>query len=240
MSWFVLLCNVTFINIILSGDNALAISMAASKLPQPVRKKAVLIGTVVAILSLILFIAAGTYIIKLPMVKSVAGLMLMFIAIKLTKDQLTFSTAEASSESPPSSGLYRAIALIIVADLGMSLDNAIAMVGVSNGRIGVLLVGLLISIPILVVASHFIAKLMEKLPWIIYAASAYIAWIAGSMVSEDPIWQSTPIVSALHWVAPLTAILIFIAVLLGFILRRAGRLRGTKIPLALHQVEESQ
>jgi YjbE family integral membrane protein len=210
VSWFILLCNVILINLILSGDNALAISMAASRLPHSLRKKAIVLGSIMAILLLIVFIAIGSYVVKLPILKSIAGLLLMCIAIKLTIDRIKPSSQETPSNVAQSASLYQAIGTIAIADLGMELDNAMAMIGAANGRMSVLLVGLLITIPFLVVGSHFIANLMEKFSWIIYAASTYIAWIAGSMFAEDPIFQNTPWSSILQSIAPVICVLIFL------------------------------
>lgn len=225
MTWLVMLGNVTLINLVLSGDNALAISMTASKLPKPVRKKAVIWGTLIAIISLIVFVALGTYFIQLPAVRLTGSLLLMFIAVKLTADQFRHTAEEAGSAEVQTERLHRAIGMILIADLSMSLDNAVAMVGVADGRMSVLLTSLLISIPILVVASNLIATVIEKLPWILYAASAYITWIAGQMFAEDPLMKHLPFADTLTWAAPVTGIVIYVLALLGIALwsRRSTR-----------------
>ncbi|WAH36178.1 YjbE family putative metal transport protein [Alicyclobacillus dauci] len=228
MNWFFLLCNVTLINIILSGDNALAISIAAGRLPRKLRKKAILFGSIVAILLLILFITVGSYVIKLPVLKSIAGILLMWIAAKLAVDRMKPAQNEKPENEAQSEGLLKAIGTIVIADLGMELDNAMAMLGAANGRMSVLLVGLLITIPFLVVGSHFIANLMDKFSWITYIASTYIAWIAGNMFADDPVFQNIPWSPLLQWMAPVLCVLIFITIMSVSLIRSRHRHQTTR------------
>jgi YjbE family integral membrane protein len=225
LHWFLLLCNVTLVNLILSGDNALAISMAAGKLPLPVRKKAIVWGSVIAILLLILFIAVGTYVIQLPILKSVAGLLLLWIAIHLVLDHINDSSGEEKDGPAHSDQLWKAIRMIAIADVVMSLDNAVAMLGVANGRMSVLMVSLLIAIPFLIFGSHFIATLLQKFSWIIYVAATYIAWIAGGIIADDPVYQDAWS-SLLEWMAPVLCVAVFLSTILISILRLRRRYRG--------------
>jgi YjbE family integral membrane protein len=193
--------------------------MAAGRLPRELRKKAILFGSVVAILLLILFIAVGSYVIKLPVLKSIAGILLMWIAAKLAVDRMKPDKQEKPKNKTQSQGLLKAIGAIVIADLGMELDNAMAMLGAANGRMSVLFVGLLITIPFLVVGSHFIANLMEKFSWITYIASTYIAWIAGNMFADDPVFQNIPWNPLLQWVAPILCLVVFITIVSVTLLR---------------------
>lgn len=229
MSWFLALCNVTFVNVILSADNALAISIAASKLPGSIRKKAILWGSLIGVLLRIVFLVIGSYLIKLPILKSAAGLMLLWIAIHLAVDHVRQSTSEqAAASSDHSKQLWKAIRTITMTDLIMSLDNAVAMLGVANGRIGILMVSLVISIPFLMFGSHFVAGVIQKFSWIIYVAATYIAWLAGSMIAEDPIFERISWATLLQWIAPVSCLIVFGAVLSLSVLAHRHRLTSAQ------------
>ncbi|WP_051321748.1 YjbE family putative metal transport protein [Alicyclobacillus contaminans] len=202
MHWFLLLCNITLVNLILSGDNALAISMAASQVPEAHRRTAIVVGSAVAILLLIGFLAAGSYLIDLPLLKSVAGLALLWIAVRLAMDRIRPSTVAAAAESQRWTSLRRAIGVIVAADLTMELDNAMAMLGVAGGRIGLLMASLLITIPFLIFGSHVIAAVLHRVGWLVFIAAAYITWIAGNLIADDPLYHSTPWADTLQWLAP--------------------------------------
>jgi YjbE family integral membrane protein len=218
LNWLLLLCNVVLLNVVLSGDNALAISMAASPLPRTIRKKAIVLGSIISIVSLIVFVIVGSFVIELPFLKSVAGLLLLWIAIHLVGEQKVASATEDQG-STDTSGLWKAIFMITLADLSMELDNALAMVSVADGRISVLMVGFLVTIPFLVFGSHFVSRLMQKFPWIIIVAATYISWIAGSMIASDKLLVSVPWHAALKYVIPSCCVLAFLALQLFLKLR---------------------
>ncbi|WP_051662933.1 YjbE family putative metal transport protein [Alicyclobacillus macrosporangiidus] len=218
MDWILLVANVALVNIILSGDNALAISMAASRLPEAMRKRAITLGSTIAILLLILFTAAGTFIIRLPVLKTIAGVMLWWIAVRLVLEHIRPATEEAATVSAQPTQLWKAIGAIVVADLGMELDNAMAMLGAANGRLSVLLVGFLFTIPFLIFGSRFISKVFDRLPWIVYLAAAYITWIAGRMAADDPIFLRAPWHPYMHRVAPVAFVAVFVVTTLLLIL----------------------
>lgn len=222
MSWFLTFCNVTFINLILSGDNALAISMSASKLPPKVRKSAIIWGSVIAIVLLILFVALGTYVIKLPILRTVAGVVLLIVAIHLARENFPSEEEQGESNQVQGTKVWKAIRMIAVADLMMSLDNAVAMLGASNGKMSILLPSLLVSIPFLIFGSHFIALVLRKLPFIVYLAATYIAWVAGGMIAEDPIMQHLPWNELLGWIAPIASVVVYgVVIAIAFMRHRA-------------------
>ncbi|WP_051344388.1 YjbE family putative metal transport protein [Alicyclobacillus herbarius] len=212
MDWFWLVVNVALVNIILSGDNALAISMAAGRLPAEMRKKAIVIGSTIAILLLILFTSLGTFIIRLPVFKGIAGLLLLWIAIKIALEHMKSGNEEAAAVETPPDQLWKAIGAIILADLGMELDNAMAMLGAANGRLSVLIVGFLFTIPFLIFGSRVISTVFNKIPWIIYFAATYIAYIAGKMISDDPIFEHVTWSSLLHWLVPALCVAVFLVI----------------------------
>ncbi|MCL6599232.1 MAG: YjbE family putative metal transport protein [Alicyclobacillus macrosporangiidus] len=218
MDWILLVANVALVNIILSGDNALAISLAASRLPEATRKRATTLGSTIAILLLILFTAAGTFIIRLPVLKTIAGVTLWWIAVRLVLEHIRPASEEAPTVSAQPNQLWKAIGAIVVADLGMELDNAMAMLGAADGRLSVLLVGFLFTIPFLIFGSRLISKVFDRLPWIVYLAAAYITWIAGRMAADDPLFLRAPWHPFMHWVAPVAFVAVFVVAILLLIL----------------------
>jgi YjbE family integral membrane protein len=213
LNWFLLLGNVILLNIILSGDNALAISMAASRLPGAIRKKAIVIGSIISILALIVFVVVGSFIIELPFLKSIAGILLFWIAIHLVLEHSDSHVNDKSDTNHGAGGLWKAILMITIADLSMELDNALAMVSVADGRISVLMAGFLVTIPFLIFGSHFIARLMQKFSWIIYVAATYITWIAGSMIANDRAYASIPWHTETQWIMPAFAVTCFLVIM---------------------------
>ncbi|WP_067931628.1 YjbE family putative metal transport protein [Alicyclobacillus kakegawensis] len=209
MNWYLLVLNVVLVNIILSGDNALAISLAADRLPPAMRKRAIVLGSVLAILLLIGFTALGTFIIQIPVLKTAAGALLMWIALRLAIEQLRKPENTRETRIAAPDRLWKAIGTIAVADLCMELDNAMAMLGAADGRFSVLLAGFLCTIPFLILGSQVMTKVLDKLPWMIFPAAGYIAWIAGNMTADDAIYAHlswTPMLE--RWI-PLFCLLVF-------------------------------
>lgn len=221
MNWFLVFINVTAINLILSGDNTLAISLSANKLPIELRKKAVTWGSVIAIVLLMIFLFVGTRVIQVPVVKAAAGALLLWIAIHLIVEHMHHDPTADIGSTAGTQKLWKAIRMIAFADLVMSLDNAVAMLGVANGRVGILAASLIVTIPFLIFGSHLIAKLLERFSWIVYLASTYIAYLAGQMVAEDKIFTTLSWDGVLQWAAPVGSLVIFGAVILVVVLRRS-------------------
>src|SRR5262249_52028108 len=150
------------IDIVLSGDNAVVIAMAAHKLPEDQRKIAILAGGGVAIVLRILFTAIMSLLLMVPGVRFVGGLVLVWIACKLLLEE------EEGHELTPDTvarSTFAAVRLIFIADFVMSLDNMLAVAGASHGDLKLLLMGLLVSIAIIMTCSGFIAKLMNRYKW---------------------------------------------------------------------------
>lgn len=219
-----LIFNVVLVNILLSGDNALAISLAASRLPDRLRHRAVAWGTTLAILALMVFTTLGSLVIRWPVLKTLGGLLLVGIAVKLAAEHLGGHHEEAAAVEAPGT-FSKALATIVLADLSMELDNAMAMLGAAGGRIAVLLAGFAFTLPFLLFGSRLIGKVFDKLPWIIYPAAAYISFIGGQLVSEDVIYDGTPMDEVLEWLGPVAAMALFVLALatLGLIRRKHHR-----------------
>ncbi len=186
------LLQIIFLDLILSGDNAIVIAMAARNVPKDLQKRAILIGTGGAIGLRLLFAAIIVPLLKIPLIGAVGGLMLVWIAYKLLADN------HDHGDNPQGGAtVWGAVKTIIIADAVMSLDNVLALAGVAHEFVPIM-IGVLISIPIIIWGSSFIMKAMEKFPIIIYAGAAMLAWSAGKMIVEDKIIGGFVPSTALH------------------------------------------
>ncbi|ATF12101.1 TerC family protein [Brevibacillus sp. HB1.2] len=182
-SWSALLA-IILIDIVLSGDNAVVIAMAARNLPKQQQKKAIFIGTFGAIALRIVFAAMVVWLIQIPLLKAIGGLLLLQVAYKL------LAADEGEDNIKSGTTLMGAVGTIIYADALMSLDNVIAVAGVSHGSITLIAIGVLVSIPIILIGSAFILKALERFPIIAYIGSGILAWTAGDMIVKDKIIQN--------------------------------------------------
>ncbi|WP_371371491.1 TerC family protein [Sporomusa aerivorans] len=181
MELLVALGSITLINLILSGDNAVVIALASRNLPLEQRKKAVLWGSAGAVILRILLTLVAALLLQIPYVQFLGGLALVYIAINLLADEhREVSCAGASS-------FWEAIKVIIFADLIMSLDNVLAIAGVANGHLGLLIFGLALSVPLVVFGSQLLMSLMDRYPILIYLGSAILAWTAAKMMLADAV-----------------------------------------------------
>ncbi|MBS4220886.1 TerC family protein [Bacillus sp. FJAT-49711] len=175
----VALLKIIAIDIVLSGDNAIVIAMATRSLPKDLQNKAILWGTAGAVTLRILFAIIIVWLLQIPFVNIIGGLLLLWIAYTV----LVGGKDEANISSH--TGFMKAIGTIIMADAVMSLDNVIAVAGAANGHILMIAVGVAISIPIMIFGSKFIVKAMDKYHWIAYVGSGILAWTAGEMLLKD-------------------------------------------------------
>ena len=188
--FWIALGQIILIDILLGGDNAVVIALACRKLPPDLRRKGIMWGTAGAIILRVILIAFAMTLLALPFLKFIGALLLVWIGIKLiAPDDESHDNIQGSDK------LFAAIKTIIVADLVMSVDNVIAIAGAaqSSGEHQMLLVvlGLLISIPIIVWGSQLVIKLMERFPIIIVAGGMLLGWIAGGMLVTDPVFANT-------------------------------------------------
>ena len=197
--WIALL-QIIGVNIVLSGDNAVVIALAARGLPAEQQKKAILWGSGAAVVMRIGLTIVAVELLRLPYLKLVGAALLLWIAI-----QLLLPEDEGESHGAGVGSLAAAIKTILLADLVMSLDNVIAVAAAAKGNTVLLVVGLAISIPLVVFASQLLLKLMNRFPIIITLGAALLGWVAGDMAVTDPIDQPWVDLNAafLHWGAPL-------------------------------------
>lgn len=198
MEFLLALFEIIIINLVLSGDNAVVIALASRKLESSQRKKAIFWGTFGAILLRVLLTTVAVWVLKIPFLMLVGGLMLIWISFKLLVDK------EDHAEVKAGNNLWQAIQTIIVADLIMSLDNVLAIAGAAQGNLLLLVVGIAIGIPIIVFGSTIILKMMEKYPAILYIGAGVLAWTAGEMIvgdnSVNPLIHNIP---GIHYVVPI-------------------------------------
>jgi YjbE family integral membrane protein len=171
---------IIWINIILSGDNAVVIALASRSLPPDQQKKAVRWGAGGAVVLRILLTAVAFKMLHWPYLKIIGGLLLLWIAIGL----LVPNEGEEHVDSPGS--LMKAVKAVLIADLVMSLDNVLAVAGVAKDSVLLLVIGLAVSIPLVVFGATVLMKLMKRFPVIITAGAGVLGWVAGEMLVTDP------------------------------------------------------
>jgi YjbE family integral membrane protein len=168
-------------NILLSGDNAVVIAMAARGLPVGQQKKAILFGSAAAIIMRIVLTLIAVKMLTLPYLKLVGGLLLLYIGMNLMAED----DAQHDHAAKPI-GIGTAIRTILVADLVMSLDNVLAVAAAAQGNTLLLIIGLAVSVPLIIFGSTLLLKVMERFPIIITAGAALLGWLAGEMMLTDP------------------------------------------------------
>ncbi|TMU83579.1 TerC family protein [Bacillus sp. BHET2] len=173
------LLKIVAIDIILSGDNAIVIAMATRRLPKDLQNRAIFWGTAGAVILRIFLAAIIVYLLQIPYVHLMGGILLLWIAYQV----LVEGDEEANIKSH--SGLRQAITTIIIADAAMSLDNVVAVAGAAHGHIGMIALGVFISIPIMIFGSKAIVKILERYRWIAYLGAGILAYTAGDMIVSD-------------------------------------------------------
>jgi YjbE family integral membrane protein len=173
---------IIWVNIILSGDNAVVIALAARSLPEKQQKLAIFWGAAAAVLLRIVLTIVAVELLKLPYLKLIGGVLLFWIAVKLLVPE-----DDGDGDVKSSDHLIGAIKTILIADLVMSLDNVIAVAAVAKGSFVLLVLGLLISIPLVVYGATMLMKLMDRYPVIITVGAALIGFVAGEMLVTDPV-----------------------------------------------------
>jgi YjbE family integral membrane protein len=199
---------IIYINILLSGDNAVVIALACRDLPPKQRRWGIIWGAAGAIvLRIILTIFAVTPL-ELPWLKVVGGILLLWIGIKLIVDD-----GDDSTDVKASDRLLSAVRTVIIADLVMSVDNVLGVAAAAKGSVPLLVFGLLVSIPLVIAGSQIILKLIERFPLIILAGGGLLGWIAGKMLVEDTALQPWIAANApwLDWAGPVAGVAIVLA-----------------------------
>ena len=219
-STWIALGMIMFTNIILSGDNAVVIAMASRNLPKEHQKRAIFWGSAEAIILRVVITLTAVQLLTLPYLKIIGAILLVYIGVQLL--------AEGDDEEDGiegSANLFNAIKTILIADLVMSLDNVIAVVGVANkapeeARITLILIGLALSIPLIIFGSTILLKIMDRFPFIVVLGAGLLGLLAGEMLLTDPslvkFFETAP--SELHWVLP--ALGVAAVLVIGYALKK--------------------
>ena len=174
------LLKIVWINIILSGDNAVVIALAARSLPAEQQMKAVFFGSGAAVVLRIVLTVVAAKLLALPYLQIIGGLLLLWIGVQLLGEE-----DGGEGEAREHGSLMAAIRTILIADLVMSLDNVIAVAAAAKGNDTLLILGLAISIPLVIFGSTLMIKLMERFPIIVMLGAALIGWVGGETIASD-------------------------------------------------------
>jgi YjbE family integral membrane protein len=173
---------IIWINILLSGDNAIVIALACRALPPRQRFWGIILGAGAAVLLRVFFTVILQYVLELPWLKLVGGILLLWIAIKLlTQDEADEADIHGSDN------LWGAVRTVAIADVVMSLDNVLAIAAAAKGNTGLIIFGLAISIPLIVAGATLIMALLTRYPVLVWAGAALLGWIAGELIVDDRI-----------------------------------------------------
>ena len=190
---------IIWIDVILSGDNAVVIALAARSLPADQQRKAILWGCGFAIALRIALTVVAAQLMTFPMLQVLGGCLLLWIGVGLLKGDDAHASATANTRQ---GGILLAIRTILLADLVMCLDNVIAVAATAQGDMTLLIFGLALSIPLVLFGSTVMIKLMERFPWIVLLGAALIGWVAGETMVNDHLLKPISIqYPALHYVA---------------------------------------
>lgn len=179
--FFVALVSIIILDLVLAGDNAVVIAMASNRLPHHLRKRAIYVGTAGAILIRLIMTYFAVQLLTVPYLQALGGLVLLPIAVKLLRPSGGEEHIEAADT------FAGAVKTIIIADAAMGIDNVLAIAGASSGDFLLVVIGLLISVPIVVFGSQLIGKLMDRYPVLIVLGAAILGWTGGSMIMHDHI-----------------------------------------------------
>ncbi|QIL71163.1 TerC family protein [Diaphorobacter sp. HDW4B] len=202
------LVKIIWINIILSGDNAVVIALAARSLPPEQQKKAVMIGSGAAVVLRIVLTVVAAKLLELSFLQIIGGALLLWIGY-----QLLTGDEDGEGESKGKGSMMAAVRTILIADLVMSLDNVIAVAATAQGNMVLLILGLAISIPLVIFGSTLMIKLMERFPVIVTLGAALIGWVGGETIINDNLLHDYAIAHPwLHYVAAAAGAILVVAV----------------------------
>jgi YjbE family integral membrane protein len=207
------------VNILLSGDNAVVIALACRNLRPKQRRMGIFWGVIGAVLLRIVLTFFAVRLLQLPWLQLVGAALLLWIGVKLiAEDDGDEHDVKANDR------LVSAVKTIIVADLVMSIDNVIGVAGAAKGSLALLVFGLVVSIPLVVVGSQLILKLIERFPWLVVAGGGLLGYIAGEIAIDDAVVKAWIEANAiwLHWVAPIVGVAIVVGVGVVLTKRREG------------------
>ncbi len=182
--FFSALFAIIVIDLVLAGDNAIVIALAARSLPRHLQQRAVFWGTGGAIAARVIMTLAVVWLLAVPGLRLIGGLLLVWIAYRLLVPK---TEDHAEHHVAPTVTFRSAIKTIVIADAVMGLDNVLGVAGAAKGSMVLVVLGLLISIPIMVLGSSLVLKWLDRFPWLIYAGAGVLAWTAAGMIMSEPL-----------------------------------------------------
>lgn len=190
-AFWIALLQIIWIDLLLSGDNAIVIALACRNLPEKQRKLGIFWGVFAAVALRVVLTAFAVQLLEIPYLKTFGGLLLVWIGVKLVMPQAEDEGHEIEAKDK----LFAAIKTIVIADFAMSLDNVIAVAGAAKGSMFLLVFGLALSIPLVVWGSKIVLALMNRFSWIVVAGGGLLGYLAGEMIQSDPgikdLWNVT-------------------------------------------------
>ena len=210
-AWFSALLAIILIDLVLAGDNAIVIALAARNLPKHLQKKAIIWGTVGAIVVRSLMTVGVVWLLQIPGLMAVGGIGLRWIAYRLIADD-----GGEDEHGPVATTFWGAMKTIVIADALMGVDNVLGVAGAAHGSFDLVVIGLLVSVPIVVFGSSVVLKLVERFPIIIHLGAAVLAFTAAKMIVSEPMLD--PLfdpAGTLHALARWTTYAVCIAGVLG-------------------------
>ena len=176
------LLEIGFLNLLLSGDNAVVIALAVRTLPRRMRVLGQIWGTAGAVALRLLFVGVVTALLQVPLLRLIGALLLLWIAVRLVRP-----AGEGEAARRHGTSFWESVWIIIVADITMSLDNVLAIAAAAHGNLPLIVIGIGMSIPIVVCGSGLLAGLMNRYAWIVWLGGGILGYVAGDMMLEDPI-----------------------------------------------------
>jgi len=173
---------IIWINILLSGDNAVVIALACRSLPPKQRQIGIILGAGAAVLLRVIFTVGMQYVLGIPLLKLAGGLLLLWISVKLL-----VGDDHGEDSVQDSDNLWGAVRTVAIADMVMSLDNVLAIAAAAKGQTGLIIFGLAISIPLIVAGAALILGLLTRYPVLVWAGAALLGWVAGELLVEEPL-----------------------------------------------------
>jgi len=208
LEWFARLLGVLGVDLILAGDNAVVIALAVRNLQGQNRRRAIILGALGAVVLRLIFAAIVSYLLLIPFLQVAGGLLLFWIAWKLIKEEPGEEAEVQAGESQ-----WEAIRIIILADVVMSLDNVIALVGVSGGDLLLLGTGIALTIPLVIFGSALLTSLLNRFPILVYAGAGLLVYVAVEMLFADvALHEYLEPYESFEWPIAITAAVVFAAI----------------------------
>lgn len=206
-AWFAALGSIIIIDLVLAGDNAVVIALAARHLAPDLQRRAIFWGIFGAIATRILFVFIVIELLRFEGLSFIGGLLLIWVAV-----QLVTQSHPHESDATPQESFWRAVTMIVVADGIMSLDNVLAIAGASHGDYYLVVFGLALSIPIIIWGSKFFLRLLDDMPWILYVGSFVLFLTAGGMMRRDVFFSQQ--IASVTWIFDVTLALVCASLLI--------------------------